>query len=211
VIRIAIVDDHQIVIDGLKPLLKSRKNIKVVAEATNAAAMLELLKTHPVDVLLIDLMMPGMTGFELAMELRKDATTKIKILALSMSEDGALITNMIEDAKVDGYIPKVAGKKELLEAIELLARGEKYFSKQITEQYESYKLIQTEHEKFNLTARELEIIGCIVQHLSNKEIAAKLFISGRTVETHRKNIYRKTNTKGEAALIKFVKQYKLSQ
>ena len=210
-IRIAIVDDHQIVIDGLKPLLKSRKNIKVVAEATSAAVMLELLMTQPVDVLLTDLMMPGMTGFELAMELRKDKTVKIKILALSMSEDGALITKMIEDAKVDGYIPKVAGKKELLEAIELLARGERYFSKQIIQQYESYKLIQTEHEKFNLTARELEIIGCIVQHLSNKAIASKLFISERTVETHRKNIYRKTNTRGEAALIEFVKQYKISQ
>jgi len=101
------------------------------------------------------------------MELRKDATTKIKILALSMSEDGALITNMIEDAKVDGYIPKVAGKKELLEAIELLARGEKYFSKQITEQYESYKLIR-QTRKIQPDGRELEIIECIVQHLSNK-------------------------------------------
>jgi len=208
-IKVAIVDDHQIVIDGLRLLLKSRKNIRITAEANSAEEMLRLLDAHPADVLLTDIMMPGMTGYELSLEIRKNKTSKIKILALSMSEDGALITKMIEEARVDGYIPKAAGSQELLKAIELLANGEKYFSEKITAQYDAYKKMQSENETFNLTARELEIINCIIQHLSNKAIAEKLFISERTVETHRKNIYRKTNTKGEAALIKFVKDHNI--
>ncbi len=208
-IRIAIVDDHQIVIDGLKLLLASGQDIEIAAEANAASDMLVLLQEVPVDVLLMDIMMPGMTGYDLALEIRKTKGDSIRILALSMSEDGALITRMIENARVDGYIPKAAGKAELLQAIEQLAQGKQYFSVHITEQYESYKRLQGEHEKFNLTSREMEIIQCIIQHFSNKTIADKLFISERTVETHRKNIYRKTQTKGEAALIKFVKEYKL--
>jgi DNA-binding NarL/FixJ family response regulator len=133
----------------------------------------------------------------------------IKILALSMNEDGATIATMIEEANIDGYIPKAAGQKELLTAIEKISAGEKYFSKTVLEQYEIFKKIRHDNEYLNLTSRELQIIKCILKHYRNKEIADELFISERTVETHRKNIYRKTNTKSEASLIQFVKERKL--
>jgi len=207
-IKLALLDDHQIVIDGLKLLLDEKKNFSIVAEATAAQQMLQLLEKIEVHVLITDIMMAGMNGYELSV-LVKEKYPQIKILALSMSEEGGMITKMIEDAKVDGYIPKASGKQELVNAIQSIVNGTSYFSTQVKEQYDFYKKIKSENEDLNLTNRELQIIECIIQHLSNKEIAAKLFISERTVETHRKNIYRKTNTKGVATLVQFIKEHKL--
>jgi two-component system nitrate/nitrite response regulator NarL len=207
-IKLALLDDHQIVIDGLKLLLDEKKNFSIVAEATAAQQMLQLLEKIEVHVLITDIMMAGMNGYELSV-LVKEKYPQIKILALSMSEEGGMITKMIEDAKVDGYIPKASGKQELVNAIQSIVNGTSYFSTQVKEQYDFYKKIKSENEDLNLTNRELQIIECIIQHLSNKEIAAKLFISERTVETHLKNIYRKTNTKGVATLVQFVKEHKL--
>lgn len=153
-------------------------------------------------------MAKGLNGFELSCKIKKELP-EIKILALSMSEEGGMITKMIEVAKVEGYIPKSVGHKELLFAIEKIAAGKEYFAPSIIEQYESFKNLRTSNETINLTQRELQIIECIVKHYSNKQIATALFISERTVETHRKNIYRKTNTKGEASLIKFVSDNKI--
>jgi two-component system nitrate/nitrite response regulator NarL len=203
-----LVDDHQIIIDGLKLLLNEKKNLVIVAESTSAQAMLQLLEKTEVDILITDIVMPEMNGYELSVQV-KNNYPKIKILALSMSEEGGLITKMIEEAKIDGYIPKASGKQELINAITSILNGINYFSEDVTEQYEAYKKIKTENKTLNLTNRELQIIECIIQHLSNKDIANKLFISERTVETHRKNIYRKTNTKGVATLVQFVKLHKL--
>ncbi|MBS1565620.1 MAG: response regulator transcription factor, partial [Bacteroidetes bacterium] len=201
-IQLALADDHQIVIDGLKLLLSGRKNLRIVAEANSGTGLLQLLGGQVVDVLVTDITMPEMDGYELSLRIKQEYP-HIKILALSMSEDGATIARMIELAKVDGFIPKASGKQELINAIEQVAAGEIYFSPVVMEQYELYKKVKTESETFNLTARELQVIDCIARHMSNKEIAGTLFISERTVETHRKNIYRKTNTKGEATLIQF--------
>jgi two-component system, NarL family, nitrate/nitrite response regulator NarL len=207
-IKLAIADDHQIVIDGLKLLLKGKKNFNIIAESNAAKDMLELLKKNNVDVLITDIMMQGMDGSELSLK-AKSQNPSLKILALSMSEDGYMITKMIEEIKVEGYIPKASGKQELIHAIEMIADGQKYFSPKIIQQYELYKKIKSDSEIFNLTARELQVIACMIQHMSNKEIANKLFISERTVETHRKNIFRKTNTKGVGTLVEFVKTHNL--
>lgn len=208
ILNLALVDDHQIVIDGLKLLLRENSSMQVVAEANSGEALLPLLETHRIDVLLTDIMMPGMSGFELAM-LVKRIHPSVRILALSMSEEGATIARMIEEAKVDGYIPKASGQKELITAISTIGSGGTYFAPEILRQYESYVIIKSENKILNLTNREIEIISCIMQHFSNKQIADSLYISERTVETHRKNIYRKTNTRGEASLISFVKEHKL--
>jgi two-component system nitrate/nitrite response regulator NarL len=205
---LALVDDHQIIIDGLKLLLNKKENFAIVAEATSALHMLQLLEQCDVDVLITDIVMPVMNGYELSVQVKKNYP-QVKILALSMSEEGGLITKMIEEAKIDGYIPKASGKQELINAITSIVNGINYFSEEVQEQYEIYKKIKTENEVLNLTNRELQIIECMIQHLSNKDIANKLFISERTVETHRKNIYRKTNTKGVATLVQFVKTHKL--
>lgn len=208
-IRLAILDDHQIVIDGLKLLLQLNKELEITAEANSAEDMLTLLQSKKIDVILTDITIPhGMNGLEFSMKIKKEMP-HIKILALSMSEEGGMITKMIEVAKVDGYIPKSAGQQELLRAIKEISSGKKYFSTDALQQYEVYKSIKNENEELNLTPRELEIIQCIIKHYSNKQIADTLFISERTVETHRKNIYRKTKTKGEASLIQFVKEHNI--
>jgi len=202
------VDDHRILIDGLKLLLSGTPNIQLVAESNTAAELLLLLKTIEVDVLVTDILMSEMDGYELVLAVKKQFPA-IKTLALSMSEEGSMIEKMIDRAKVDGYIPKASGKKELITAIQSVANGVPYFAESIKEQYESYKKLKTENKTLNLTNRELQIIQCIIHRLSNKDIAAKLFISERTVETHRKNIYRKTNTKGVATLVEFVQLHQL--
>jgi two-component system nitrate/nitrite response regulator NarL len=206
-IRIAIVDDHQIVIEGLSLLLNTYPQFTIVAEATSGFDMLQQLHTALPDILITDIMMPDINGFKLAMTVRKDYPG-IKIIALSMSEEGSLIARMIDEAKVEGYLPKAAGKTELIETIQKVYAGKSYYSASITSQYATYKSQQTDNQLFNLTARELQIIECIMRHFTNRQIANQLFISERTVETHRKNIYRKTNTKGEASLVQFVKEHK---
>ncbi len=209
VIHLAILDDHQIVIDGLKLLLKANPELYIAAEATSAEEMLKQLAIKKIDVVLTDITMPhGINGYEFSLKVKQEFP-HIKILALSMSEEGGMITKMIEVAKVDGYIPKSAGHQELLAAIKAISSGRKYFSIDALQQYEVYKNIKTENLDLNLTTRELEIIQCIIKHYSNKQIADTLFISERTVETHRKNIYRKTQTKGEASLIQFVKEHNI--
>lgn len=209
VIHLAILDDHQIVIDGLKLLLQANAELHIAAEANSAEEMLALLKTKKIDVVLTDITIPhGMNGYDFSLKIKQEMP-HIKILALSMSEEGSMITKMIEVAKVDGYIPKSAGQQELLKAIKEVSSGKKYFSTDALQQYEVYKSIKNENEELNLTPRELEIIQCIIKHYSNKQIADALFISERTVETHRKNIYRKTQTKGEASLIQFVKEHNI--
>lgn len=181
----------------------------IAAEANTAEDMLMLLQQVKVDALLTDITMPhGMNGFDLSVIVKR-TLPHIKILVLSMSEEGSMITKMIEEAKIDGYIPKASGQKELLTAIETIVAGGRYFASPVLQQYEIFKKIRSNNEAFNLTVRELQIIECIIKHYRNKQIADELFISERTVETHRKNIYRKTNTKSEASLIEFIKEHKM--
>ncbi len=207
-IKIAILDDHQIVIDGLKLLLKGHPNLNVVAENTNGLLLLENLKDIKVDILLTDIMMPVIDGYEMAMRVKNDFP-KIKVIALSMNGDGPLIEKMIEEANVSAYLLKTANKSELLEAIEAVSEDDTYFSKEIIEELHAYTKIKRANQSMNLTAREIEIIRCIAQDLSNKQIAEKLFISERTVETHRKNIFRKIDIHSVVGLIDFAKKRKL--
>ena len=196
-------------IDGLKLLLNDHKKFRIEAEANSAEDMLQKLQQKNIDVLLTDITMPaGMNGYDLSLKVKKEFP-QIKILALSMSEEGGMIAKMIDVAQVDGYIPKAAGQQELLNAIETIMDGGQYFSPSIMKQYENFQKLKKENQILHLTARELQIIECIIKYYSNKQIADELFISERTVETHRKNIYRKTDTKGEAALVIFAEKHKL--
>lgn len=196
-------------IDGLKLLLKDTGWLQVSAEANDALTMFLHLKNQPVDVLLTDITMPGqLNGYELCVLMKKELPT-VKIITLSMNEDGYIIEKMKDEAGVNGFISKAAGKDELVKAIQEVVDGRYYFSESVLQQYERYVLLKKKNDELNLTVREKEILACIVKHYSNKQIATELFISERTVETHRKNIYRKTNTKGEASLIRFVQENKI--
>lgn len=207
-ILLGIVDDHQIVIDGLKSLLAGDNKFEVVIECTQSTQMLELLKKKSIDILLTDVMMPEMNGAELAKEVHKHFPA-IKILALSMSGDADIVNKMIDDSDISGYVLKNIGKKELLDAILKISQGGVYFSQEVLDEMQKDSQLKKDTEIINLTAREIEIVKLIEKECNNREIAETLFLSERTVETHRKNIFRKTKTSGIIGLIKFAYQHKI--
>ncbi|MFZ1800210.1 MAG: response regulator transcription factor [Chitinophagaceae bacterium] len=207
-IKIAIVDDHQIVIDGIKSLLENEEDFSIDVCTTSSIEMLELLSKIPVDILLTDIMMPQMNGQELAKKV-KERFPLIRILALSMSGQGDTVNEMIKDADIAGYVLKNIGKKDLIDALHKIAGGGIYFSDEILNELDKFSHVKKQNEDAHLTAREIEIIGLIESELSNKEIADTLYISERTVETHRKNIFRKTKTGSVIGLIKYAYEHKL--
>lgn len=206
--KIAIVDDHQIVIDGINALLHDIPEFEIVASTTSPLKMLEILKSNSVDILLTDIMMPELTGQQLAKKV-KDQYPSIKILALSMSGQADIVNEMINDADIAGYILKNIGKEELASAIEKIANNGIYFSDEVLEGLDHASHIKKENDDVHLTQREIEIIRLIEKEKSNKEIADTLGISERTVETHRKNIFRKTKLSTVVGLIKYAYEHRL--
>ena len=207
-ISLGIVDDHQIVIDGLKSLLQGHDQFNVVIECTQPLQMLELLEKKAIDILLTDVMMPGLNGAELSKAVHQKFP-HIKILALSMSGQGELVNQMIDDADISGYVLKNIGKQELVKALQKISAGGIYFSDEVLQEMTRASELKKSNEEVNLTTREIEIIGLIEKELSNKQIAEKLFLSERTVETHRKNIFRKTNTSSVIGLVKYAYEHRL--
>lgn len=207
-IKIAIVDDHRIVIDGIRSLLEDNPSFSIVASSDSPLKMLEILQQQPVDILLTDIMMPEMNGQQLARQVRKQYPA-VKILALSMSGQGEIVSEMINDADIAGYVLKNITKEELSAAILKIAAGGIYFDEKVLEELNRYSNMRKENDEAHLTQREVEIIRLIEKELSNKEIADTLFISERTVETHRKNIFRKTKTNSVIGLVKYAYEHKL--
>ncbi|MCY7290793.1 MAG: response regulator transcription factor [Ferruginibacter sp.] len=207
-ISLAIVDDHQIVIDGLKSLLQGHPNFIVKIECNHPEKMEAILAKEKVDILLTDIMMPLMNGAELA-KMVKTNFPEIKILALSMSGQGDVVNKMIDDSDIAGYVLKNLGKHELIAALEKIANGGVYFSEEVLEEMMKASERKKTSDEVHLTIREIEIIRLIEKEFTNKQIADSLFISERTVETHRKNIFRKTQTSGLIGLIKYAYEHKL--
>ncbi len=207
-ITLAIVDDHQIVIDGLKALLAGHPQFMVKVECNHPERMEKILESEPVDILLTDVMMPVMDGAQLARNV-KNKFPAIKILALSMSGQGDLVNQMIDDSDISGYVLKNLGKHELITALEKISAGGVYFSNEVLEEMIKASERKKCAEETHLTLREIEIIRLIEKEYNNKHIADSLFISERTVETHRKNIFRKTKTAGLIGLIKYAYENKL--
>lgn len=210
-IKLFILDDHQMMIDGIKALLKNEKQFEIVGEATRAIQALAMLETTFPDIIITDIQMPEMNGIEFTRTVKKKFPA-IKVLVLSMSGEEGMISDML-DAGISGYVIKNTGREELKTALSKIADGEVFFSEAVAAEmmraYQSNKKRGLEDEIINLTSREKEIIKLIAMEYSNAKIGETLFISERTVETHRKNIFRKTKTKGVIGLIKFAIEQKL--
>jgi two-component system nitrate/nitrite response regulator NarL len=203
--KIFIVDDHQMVIDGIRSLLESQSEFSIIGESTKPLTVVALLSEIQPDILITDVGMPDMSGVELSRAV-KSKFPAIKILALSMFGDTHIIAEMI-DAGISGYILKNSGKKELIEALTKIAEGQNYFGQEITLQL--MKSFKRSQEDIKLTDREIEIIRMIEKDMTTKAIADSLFISERTVETHRKNILYKTNTQTVVGLLKYAYDRKI--
>ena len=198
-IKILLVDDHSIVLDGLKSLLTKIENVVISGVATNGSEGLEQLKTTNAELVITDLNMPGMDGLEFIKTIRKNFPPT-KIIVLSLHDEPVFIRNIMKH-RVQGYILKNDASSELVEAIERVLDGKTFFSSKIN-QILMEQIDEPSAEKL-LTDRELQITKLIVQELNNKQIAEQLFISERTVETHRKNIFRKTDSTNIVGLIKY--------
>lgn len=211
-LRIILADDHHILLDGLRSLLKRQKDMAVVGAFTDGNKLLAALpELGAVDLALLDLSMPEMDGAALTREIR-NIQPDIKIIILSMHDDAGNIMRMI-DLGVNGYLLKNAGDQELLAAIHKVAAGRYYFSEEVAQTIaaaqEQCRAQKEEPQQPRLSGRELEILKLIAAEMSNADIAQTLFISERTVETHRKNMLRKMNHKSMVGLLRYALEQKL--
>lgn len=205
-IKVVLVDDHHIVLDGLESLLQQEPEFQVMASLRSGEEVLELLKTQQPNILLTDFSLPGISGIDFVRQVRK-LYPQIRIIVLSMHDEAHIIKSVLKEG-VEGYLLKNIQHSELKSAIRHVAQGLPYVSPEVT------RLLMDEMNKPNsepelLTERELDVLRLIAKEFSNKEIADKLFISERTVETHRKNIFRKTKTSSLVGLIKFAYEHKM--
>lgn len=200
--RIIICDDHQLVIDGLKSLINGVDGIEVISTANNGVEVLEQIKLLKVDLVLMDIDMPVLDGIEATKRIKKEYP-ELKVIILTMHDEKSII-QMLMDIGADGYILKNSAQEELLHGIQNVKKGNKHFSPDVTmallrnDPVEAQKKLREE-----LTEREVEILKLIAEGLSNKEIGEKLFISHRTVDTHRTNLMKKIEVNNIAGLIRY--------
>ncbi|HYF68417.1 MAG TPA: response regulator transcription factor [Ohtaekwangia sp.] len=199
VMRILLVDDHSILMDGIKSLLEKDTTLQVVHMASTAETALAYLKSADVELLITDFNLPGMDGLSLIHTVRR-ICPDLKIIVLSMHNEVHLVKEILRTG-VNGYVLKNDSHRELLQAIEEVRQGRIFLSSDINKLL--IQNLQNPDEGKLLTDREREILKLISKEYSNKAIAEELFISERTVETHRKNIFRKTGTNSLVGLIKF--------
>jgi DNA-binding NarL/FixJ family response regulator len=202
-IKVLLVDDHQLIIDGLKSLLKNTDEIVVAAEANNGREALRILDLLEIDVVLMDIDMPVMNGIDTLKEMQK-LNSRFKVIILSMHQEAGMIKSLMSIG-AHGYLLKSCAQDELISAIRKVAAGQQFFSPEVTLSL----LNPTPNSPLNtnqpelLTDRETEILKLIAEGFSNKEIGSKLFISHRTVDTHRTNLMKKLNSSNIAGLISY--------
>lgn len=208
-IKIIIADDHPVFADGLKSLLADEETVEVVGVAHNGQELIELVKTIKVDVVISDINMPIMDGVESTIHIKKNFPN-VKVLAFTMHSEYKYIEKMLK-AGASGYILKNAARDEFTTAIYKIFRGENYISSEATSiMMSKFAGTSVPSRSFNgsesdvhITQRELEVIKYIVKGFTSTQIAEKLFISIRTVETHRKNVLQKLKLHNSASLVKY--------
>ena len=210
-IRIVLVDDHPLVKEGIIARLDNEETLEVVGSASEGAEALTLIAEVRPDVVLMDISMPGMSGFEATERLRAEMP-EVRVLILSMHESREYILKLIQCGAA-GYVLKDVSSSELIAAIETVHRGGTYFSAGASQSLFSQPDLQppaTDSETLGpLTGREKEVLRLLAQGDSNKEVARHLDISVRTVESHRQNIKNKLGIQTAAGLVRFAIDNKL--
>lgn len=213
-ITVLVVDDHPVVRDGIKLLLSKHNDIEVVGESANGSDAIAKTRLFKPTIVLMDISLPGMNGVEATAQIIQRFPFT-KVIALTMIEESGYVGKMIE-AGASGYLIKDTSGDEIVRAIRRVAQGENYFSQKSYEligQYLSKKAEAANEPKDtrieSLTKREKEILGFISRGMTSQEIAKELFLSPRTVETHRANIMHKLNIHTTAGLIRFAYDHKI--
>ena len=209
--RLLLVDDHKIIRDGIKALLHDVQNVLVVDEAENGPMAISSVKTHSIDVVIMDINMPGMDGIEATSEIKKH-DGKVKVIALTMLGEKGNIKAMIE-AGASGYILKTAGEEQLVKAITSVMEGKYFFSDEAARAVMMDMVYEQEPKNkkgsafIKLTDRELEVLKLIVEEFTTQEIADALYISTRTVDAHRRNLLQKTGARNLAGLVRYALEH----
>ncbi|VVM48795.1 response regulator [Pseudomonas fluorescens] len=195
-IRLALVDDHTLVRDGIKALLSIIPTVTVVGEAENGADAMVMVEHCNPDLLLVDINLPDINGLELTRKIR-DRFPTLKVLVLSMYDSKEYVSESLRSG-ASGYVLKNAPSREIVAAIEAIKNGGTFYSAEIAQ-----KLLLEDGTINELTPRESQVLYKMTQGLNNKQMARELDISVRTVETHRLSIRRKLNIDKPAALVKY--------
>ncbi len=203
-IKILLVDDHEIMLDGLCSLLEKEPDFEIVASATNGRDAITLAKEHKPDVVVMDINMPDLNGADATIQL-KSSEPNIQVLTLSAHIHNKHIARMIE-AGASGYLPKSSAAKELAEAIRTVANGKTYLSPKVMDsvfQYFHEKPARSAPSLTSLSMREREVLQLIAEGKMTKEISDILHISESTVDSHRQGIMKKLNLHSIADLTKY--------
>lgn len=202
-IKLLLADDHGIIRDGIKLMLNKTSEFEIVAEANNGKEVVDYIENHPdsIDVVLMDINMPEMNGIE-ATQIITEKHKNIKVLALTMHVEETYITNMLKAGAL-GYVLKESNKEDLIDAINTVALGNKYYSNEVSVTLINSLMNNGKSKTSELSDREVEVLTFIASGNTNNEIGEKLFISGRTVETHRRNILSKLEVKNTAEMIRY--------
>jgi two-component system nitrate/nitrite response regulator NarL len=203
-IKVLLADDHEIITDGLKSILKNEDNIEVVATVSNGRDAVNYIEKNQVDIAVLDINMPIMTGIE-ATKLIKENAYETKVLILSMYDTMEFIDELIE-AGCQGYILKNKGQEELVKAIHRVYSGKPYFGERVQERMLEQRMnsnVKSKQEKVDLTKRELQVLQLIAQEFTTPEISEKLFIEESTVNTHRRNLISKLGVKSSLGLVSY--------
>ena len=212
-INILLVDDHTLIREGLKLILKKNKNFKIIGEASNGVEAIRYIdkNAEKIHVVMLDITMPELDGFEVAKIVRQNHP-EIKILALTMHSEESYITKMI-DVGVHGYVLKDSNLEDLSSAIKTILEGKPYYSSDVSaimiNSLMNKDKKKNNSELDNLTDREVQIINLITEGLKSSEIADQLKLSTRTIEVHRRNLMKKLDVKNTAELVSFVLKSKL--
>jgi len=204
-IRVLLADDHKIFREGVRSILDREKDIEVVGEAANGREVIEKIESVKVDVLVLDIDIGTPSGIEIT-EIISRNHPDVKILILTMMGLHDFVIQALEKGAI-GFLLKNTGKDEVLTAIRSVSKGDSYFSREVSailiEQLHKPAFSRKKVSDIPISPREIEVLKLIAQEYSNPEIAKKLFISIRTVDTHRRNLLEKLGAKNTAGLVKF--------
>ena len=212
-IRILVADDHKMFVDGIESILKGEQDIKVTGRCYDGPSVVKYIEENETDLILLDVNLPGMTGIEVCKALR-DAGHQVKIIAISMFNEESFVTEILNNG-AEGYILKNTGREELLTAIRTVHGGKTYFSNDVTQTIMRGLMKQRKASKKStgfipkISRREKEVLKLIVQEHTTQEIANKLFISLKTVESHRSSLLGKLNARNSAGLVRIAMENNL--
>lgn len=201
-IKLAILDDHAVVLSGLQNMLANQPELEIVCATTNGKILQEFLAENLVHVLLLDIQMPEQNGIDLCKKLSKQYS-ELRIIAFSSYDDTHYVKQIVRSG-AEGYVLKNAGKETILQAIKTVMEAKQYIDESLRKLLLQESLTGLKRSLFEipLTKREKEILKLIAEENSNQEIADKLFLSLRTIETHRFNLTQKLGAKNTVSLVK---------